>query len=66
MAPSGPGLSQEQLAQQAGGPGRASLPRFRGFEWQGWIEVHDRVIMVEHAAALGRLAGVDVATLTTR
>jgi CRP/FNR family transcriptional regulator, cyclic AMP receptor protein len=55
-----PGLSQEQLAHQAGGTRQSVNAALRGFERRGWIEAHDRVIMVKHAAALGRFAGVEV------
>ena len=53
-------LSQEQLAHQAGGTRQSVNAALRGFEKRGWIEVHDRIIMVKQAAALGRFAGVEV------
>jgi len=53
-------LSQEQLAHQAGGTRQSVNAALRGFERRGWIEVHDRIIMVKQAAALGRFAGVEV------
>jgi CRP/FNR family transcriptional regulator, cyclic AMP receptor protein len=53
-------LSQEQLAHQAGGTRQSVNAALRGFERRGWIEVHDRIIMVKQATALGRFAGVEV------
>jgi CRP/FNR family transcriptional regulator, cyclic AMP receptor protein len=53
-------LSQEQLAHQAGGTRQSVNAALRGFERRGWIEVHDRVIMVKQPTALGRFAGVEV------
>jgi len=55
-------LSQEQLAHQAGGTRQSVNAALRGFERRGWIEVHDRIIMVKQAAALGRFAGVEVSS----
>jgi CRP/FNR family transcriptional regulator, cyclic AMP receptor protein len=52
-------LSQEQLAHQAGGTRQSVNAALRGFERRGWIEVHDRIIMVKQAAALGRFAGIE-------
>ena len=53
-------LSQEQLAHQAGGTRQSVNAALRGFERRGWIEVHDRVVMVTQVAALARFAGADV------
>src|SRR6202044_2974361 len=52
-------LSQEQLAHQAGGTRQSVNAALRGFERRGWIEVHDRVIMIRQVTALARFAGGD-------
>ena len=52
------GLSQEQLAHQAGGTRQSVNTALRGFERRGWIEVHDRVITVRQAVALSQFAGL--------
>ena len=56
------GLSQEQLAHQAGGTRQSVNTALRGFERRGWIEVRDRVITVRQAAALSQFAGLDLPT----
>ena len=52
-----PRMSQEQLAHQAGGSRQSVNAALRGFERRGWIGVHDRMVTVKQAAALGRFAG---------
>jgi CRP/FNR family transcriptional regulator, cyclic AMP receptor protein len=53
-------MSQEEFAHQVGGTRQSVNAALRGFEKRGWIEVHDRAIMVKQAAALGRFAGTEV------
>jgi CRP-like cAMP-binding protein len=50
-------MAQEQLAHQAAGTRQSVNAALRGFERRGWIEIHDRTVIVRHAAALGRFAG---------
>ncbi len=50
-------LSQEELAHQVGSTRQSVNAALRGFERRGWIEMHDRAVIVRHAAALGRFAG---------
>jgi CRP/FNR family transcriptional regulator, cyclic AMP receptor protein len=52
-----PGTSQEELAHQVGGTRQSVNLALRGFERRGWIEVHDRAVIVKQAAILGRFAG---------
>lgn len=52
-----PKISQEQLAHQAGGTRQSVNAALRGFERRGWIEVHDRALVVKQAEALRRFAG---------
>jgi CRP/FNR family transcriptional regulator, cyclic AMP receptor protein len=53
-------MSQEELAHQVGGTRQSVNAALRGFERRGWIEVHDRIITVTEAAALGRFAGAEL------
>jgi CRP/FNR family cyclic AMP-dependent transcriptional regulator len=50
-------MSQEQLAHQAAGTRQSVNAALRGFERRGWIEVHDRAVILTQEAALGRFAG---------
>jgi CRP/FNR family transcriptional regulator, cyclic AMP receptor protein len=54
-----PGLSQEELAHQAGSTRQSVNAALRGFERRGWIEMHDRAVAVKQPAALARFAGTD-------
>jgi CRP-like cAMP-binding protein len=49
-------MSQEELAHQVGGTRQSVNVALRDFERRGWIEMHDRIITVRQAAALGRFA----------
>jgi CRP/FNR family transcriptional regulator, cyclic AMP receptor protein len=53
-------MSQEELAHQAGSTRQSVNAALRGFERRGWIEMHDRVVIVKQPAALSRFAGADV------
>jgi CRP-like cAMP-binding protein len=53
-------MSQEEFAHQVGGTRQSVNAALRGFEKRGWIEVHDRTVMIKQAAALGRFAGTEV------
>jgi CRP/FNR family transcriptional regulator, cyclic AMP receptor protein len=55
-----PGLSQEELAHQAGSTRQSVNAALRGFERRGWIEMHDRAVAVKQPAALSRFAGIEV------
>ena len=55
-----PGLSQEELAHQAGSTRQSVNAALRGFERRGWIEMHDRAVAVKQPAALSRFAGTEV------
>jgi CRP/FNR family transcriptional regulator, cyclic AMP receptor protein len=50
-------LTQEELAHQVGGTRQSVNAALRGFERRGWIELHDRSVVVRQAAALSRFAG---------
>jgi CRP/FNR family transcriptional regulator, cyclic AMP receptor protein len=50
-------MTQEELARLVGGARQSVNAALRGFERRGWIEVHDRTVMVKQAAALSRFAG---------
>jgi CRP/FNR family transcriptional regulator, cyclic AMP receptor protein len=53
-------MSQEEFAQQAGGTRQSVNAALRGFERRGWIQMHERTIMVKQAAALSQFAGAEV------
>jgi CRP/FNR family transcriptional regulator, cyclic AMP receptor protein len=53
-------MNQEELARQVGGTRQSVNTALRGFERHGWLEVRDRVVVVQQAAALGRFAGLEV------
>jgi CRP/FNR family transcriptional regulator, cyclic AMP receptor protein len=53
-------ISQEEIAHQVGGTRQSVNAALRGFERRGWLEVHDRAVMVKQAAALSRFAGLEV------
>jgi CRP/FNR family transcriptional regulator, cyclic AMP receptor protein len=53
-------MSQEELAHQAGSTRQSVNAALRGFERRGWIEMHDRAVIVKQPAALSRFAGADV------
>ena len=50
-------LTQEELAHQIGGTRQSVNAALRGFERRGWIELHDRSVVVTQGAALSRFAG---------
>lgn len=50
-------MSQEELAHQVGGARQSVNAALRGFERRGWIELHDRSVVIRQAAALSRFAG---------
>ena len=52
-----PKISQEQLAHQAGGTRQSVNAALRGFERRGWIEMRDRALAINQAAALRQFAG---------
>jgi CRP/FNR family transcriptional regulator, cyclic AMP receptor protein len=52
-------MSQEELAHQVGSTRQSVNAALRGFERRGWIEMHDRAVMVKQPAALGRFAGTE-------
>lgn len=52
-----PNMSQEQLAHQIGGTRQSVNAALGVFQRRGWIEMHDRVVTVKQAAALGRFVG---------
>jgi CRP-like cAMP-binding protein len=52
------GISQGELAHQAGGTRQSVNVALRGFERRGWIVMQDRVVTVKQAAALSRFAGM--------
>jgi CRP/FNR family cyclic AMP-dependent transcriptional regulator len=51
-----PGLSQEELAHQAGGTRQSVNAALRGFERRGWITTNGRAVTVRQPAALTRFA----------
>jgi CRP/FNR family transcriptional regulator, cyclic AMP receptor protein len=51
-----PGMSQEELAHQAGGTRQSVNAALRGFERRGWITTHGRALTVEQPAMLTRFA----------
>ena len=53
-------MSQEELAHQAGSTRQSVNAALRGFERRGWIEMHERAVVVKQPAALGRFAGTEV------
>ena len=55
-----PRLSQEELAHQVGSTRQSVNAALRGFERRGWIEMHERAVVVKQPAALGRFAGTEV------
>jgi len=50
-------MSQEELAHQAGSTRQTVNAALRGFERRGWIEMHDRAVIIKQPEALGRFAG---------
>ena len=50
-------MTQEQLAHQVGGARQSVNAALRGFEWRGWIEMHNQAVTVKQAPALRRFAG---------
>ncbi len=50
-------LRQEELAHHVGGSRQSVNAALRGFERRGWVELHDRAVIVTQAAALSRFAG---------
>ena len=52
--------SQEELAHRVGGTRQSVNAALRDFERRGWIEMHDRIITVKQAAALGRFARTEL------
>jgi CRP/FNR family transcriptional regulator, cyclic AMP receptor protein len=52
-----PGLSQEELAHQAGGSRQSVNAALRGFERRGWIHVSGRTVTVRQVDALNRFSG---------
>ena len=50
-------LRQEELAHQVGGTRQSVNAALRGFERRGWVELHDRAVIVTQPAALSRFAG---------
>jgi CRP/FNR family transcriptional regulator, cyclic AMP receptor protein len=50
-------MSQEELAHQAGSTRQSVNAALRGFERRGWIEMHDRAVIVKQPDALVRFAG---------
>jgi CRP-like cAMP-binding protein len=50
-------LRQEELAHQVGGSRQSVNAALRGFERRGWVELHDRAVIVTQPAALSRFAG---------
>jgi len=53
-----PGLSQEELARQAGGTRQSVNAALRGFERRGWITTNGRAVTVRQPATLTRFAGL--------
>ena len=53
-------LNQEELAHQVGSTRQSVNAALRGFERRGWIEMHDRAIIVKQPTALSRFAGTEV------
>jgi CRP/FNR family transcriptional regulator, cyclic AMP receptor protein len=51
-----PGLSQEELARQAGGTRQSVNAALRGFERRGWVTTQGRVVTVKQPATLTRFA----------
>jgi len=51
-----PGLSQEELARQAGGTRQSVNAALRGFERRGWITTNGRAVTVRQPATLTRFA----------
>ena len=52
-----PGISQEELAHQAGGTRQSVNAALRGFERRGWIETRDRAVTLKEPVTLSRFAG---------
>jgi CRP/FNR family transcriptional regulator, cyclic AMP receptor protein len=52
-------MSQEELAHQAGSTRQSANAALRGFERRGWIQMHDRAVIVRQPDALGRFAGLE-------
>jgi DNA-binding transcriptional MocR family regulator len=52
-----PGISQEELAHQAGGTRQSVNAALRGFERRGWIETRDRAVTLKQPGPLSRFAG---------
>jgi CRP/FNR family transcriptional regulator, cyclic AMP receptor protein len=52
-----PGISQEELAHQAGGTRQSVNAALRGFERRGWIETRDRAVTLKQPDTLSRFAG---------
>jgi CRP/FNR family transcriptional regulator, cyclic AMP receptor protein len=50
-------MTQEELAHRVGGARQSVNAALRGFERRGWIEMHDRAVVLKQAAALSRFAG---------
>jgi CRP/FNR family cyclic AMP-dependent transcriptional regulator len=50
-------MSQDELAHQVGGTRQSVNAALRAFERRGWLEIHDRDVVVKQAAALGQFAG---------
>jgi CRP/FNR family transcriptional regulator, cyclic AMP receptor protein len=53
-------MSQEELAHQVGSTRQSVNAALRGFERRGWIEMHDRAVMVKQPTAMGRFAGTEM------
>jgi CRP/FNR family transcriptional regulator, cyclic AMP receptor protein len=53
-------MNQEELAHQAGSSRQSVNAALRGFERRGWIETHDRAVIVKQPDTLSRFAGADV------
>jgi CRP/FNR family transcriptional regulator, cyclic AMP receptor protein len=51
-----PGLSQEELARQAGATRQSVNAALRGFERRGWITMNGRAVTVKQPATLTRFA----------
>jgi CRP-like cAMP-binding protein len=49
-------LRQEELAHQVGGSRQSVNATLRGFERRGWVELHDRAVIVTQPGALSRFA----------
>jgi pimeloyl-ACP methyl ester carboxylesterase len=55
-------MSQEQLAHQVGSTRQSVNAALRGFERRGWIDMHDRAVIVAQPVELSRFAGTEVST----